>query len=470
MTAPWALDATALAAAIAQGRISAREAVSATLDRLETVNPQINAITLATAEEALAAAEAADAAQARGEALGPLHGVPVTTKINTDQTGVPTDNGIAAAANLIAEQDNPVIANLRRAGAIVIGRTNAPVFSMRWFTDNSLHGRTLNPWDAGLTCGGSSGGAAAAVAAGIGPLAQGNDIGGSIRYPAYCCGITGLRTTYGRVPALNFTAKGARSLSSHLMAVAGPIARSVRDLRLGLAAMSPGSSHDTRWVDAPLVGPPPARPLRAALALDPTGDGVAPEVTEALCAAGKALAAAGYQVEEVAPPDLDGTAALWMKLALDDILSSLGPAIEAYGDDNARLSLRLLIEGRSASASLPDYLAALGERETRLRQWQLFLEQYPVLVMPVSAKPPLPVDYDLRDGATTAGLIAAQRPLLAISVLGLPAVSVPAIHQPGSIPLGVQVVAGRYREDLCLAAAETIEAHAGIRTPIDPIA
>jgi amidase len=455
MTGPWALDATALAAEIARGRLSAREAVSATLDRLEAVNPRINAITLTTAETALAAADAADAAQARGEALGPLHGVPVTTKINTDQAGLPTDNGIHAAAGLIAEQDSPVIANLKRAGAIVVGRTNAPVFSMRWFTDNSLHGRTLNPWNAGLTCGGSSGGAAAAVAAGIGPLSQGNDIGGSVRYPAYCCGIAGLRTTYGRVPALNFTAKGARSLSSHLMAVAGPIARSVRDLRLGLAAMAAGSPHDTRWVDAPLAGPP--QPRRAALALDPTGDGVAPEVAEALRAAGKALAAAGYQVEEVAPPDLDG------------ILSSLGPAIETYGDDNARLSLRLLIEGRTASGSLPDYLTALGERETRLRQWQLFLEQYPVLVMPVSAEPPLPIDYDLRDGATTARLIAAQRPLLAISVLGLPAVSVPAIHHAGSIPLGVQVVAGRYREDLCLAAAEAIEAHAGIRTPIDPI-
>ncbi|MGQ3031982.1 MAG: amidase family protein, partial [Ferrovibrionaceae bacterium] len=155
--------------------------------------------------------------------------------------------------------------------------------------------------------------------------------------------------------------------------------------------------------------------------------------------------------------------------ALDDILSSLGPAIEAYGDDNARRSLRLLTEGNTASGSLADYLAALGERETRLRQWQLFLEQYPVVVMPVSAKPPLPIDYDLRDGATTAGLIAAQRPLLAISVLGLPAISVPAIHHPGRIPLGVQVVAGRYREDLCLAAAEAIEAHAGIHAPIDPV-
>lgn len=468
MTAIWAMDATALAAEIAHGRLSARQAVSATLDRLAAVNPRINAITLVTAEAALAEAEAADVAQARGEALGPLHGVPVTTKINTDQAGLPTDNGIAAAANLIADQDSPVIANLRRAGAIVIGRTNAPVFSMRWFTDNSLHGQTLNPWDAAITCGGSSGGAAAAVAAGIGPLAQGNDIGGSVRYPAYCCGITGLRTTYGRVPALNFTAKGARSLSSHLMAVPGPIARSVRDLRLGLAAMVAGSPHDTRWVAVPLDGPPPPRPIRVALCVDPTGDGVAPEVAEAVRAAGKALASAGYQVEEVAPPDLDGTAGLWLRLALDDILSSLGPAIETYGDDNARRSLRLLVEGRTASGSLPDYLAALGERETRLHAWQLFLERHPVLVMPVSAAAPLPIDYDLRDGATTAGLIAAQRPLLAVSVLGLPAVSVPALHRAGSIPLGVQVVAGRYREDLCLAAAEAIEAHAGIHAPIDP--
>lgn len=469
MTAPWAMDATALAAEIARGRLSAREAVSATLDRLATVNPHINAITLTTAEAALAAADRADAARSRGDVLGPLHGVPITTKVNTDQAGLPTDNGVKVAANLIAERDSPVIANLHRAGAIVIGRTNAPAFSMRWFTDNDLHGRTLNPWDAGLTCGGSSGGAAAAVAAGIGPLSQGNDIGGSIRYPAYCCGVTGLRTTYGRVPALNYTAKGGRALSSHLMSVAGPIARSVRDLRLGLAAMAPGSPDDTRWVDVPLQGPSPTRPIRVALAVDPAGDGVVPEVTEALQAAGTALTAAGYAVDEVAPPDLDGTAGLWMRLALDDILSSLGPAIDAYACDNGRTSLRLLMDGKTPTGSLADYLAALAERETRLRQWQLFLERYPVVVMPVSAAAPLPIDYDLRDGATTVRLIAAQRPLLAVSVLGLPAVSVPALHQPGSIPLGVQVVAGRYREDLCLAAAEAIEAHAGIRTPIDPI-
>jgi amidase len=159
------------------------------------VNPKINAVVDLMADEALAAADQADRAVRAGEAVGPLHGVPVTYKINMDYTGRPTTNGIVAFKDRVAKSDNPAIANWRRAGAIGIGRTNVPPFSARFFTSNALHGRTLNPWDPGRTPGGSTGGGAAAVAAGIGPLAHGSDRAGSIRYPAYACGIMGLRPT-----------------------------------------------------------------------------------------------------------------------------------------------------------------------------------------------------------------------------------------------------------------------------------
>jgi amidase len=168
----WRLDGVALAGLIQTGKVSAREAVEAHLRRLDAVNPRLNAVVRPLHAQALAEADAADRAQRAGEALGPLHGLPVTTKVNSDQAGLPTDNGVAAFQDLLASEDSPQVGSLRRAGAIVIGRTNTPAFSMRGMTENALHGLTLNPWDRGVTCGGSSGGASAAVAAGIGVIAR----------------------------------------------------------------------------------------------------------------------------------------------------------------------------------------------------------------------------------------------------------------------------------------------------------
>ena len=224
----WQLDATDLARLIRTGRASAKEAVESCLGRLRAVNPAINAVVRVLDEEALALAETADAARARGHALGPLHGVPVTTKVNVDQVGLPTDNGVVAYKNNIALEDSPVVANLKHAGAIVIGRTNAPAFSMRIFTDNALHGRTLNPRDPTVTPGGSSGGAGAAIATGIGPIAHGNDIGGSVRVPAYCNGVVGLRVGFGRIPSFNPSAPTGRPIGAQVMAVQGPHTRTVR--------------------------------------------------------------------------------------------------------------------------------------------------------------------------------------------------------------------------------------------------
>jgi amidase len=242
----WQLDAVELARLVRLGQASGREAVTSCLARMDAVNPKLNAVVRRMDDEALAAADAADAARAKGAVLGPLHGVPVTIKVNTDQKGHPTDNGVVAFKDVIAPDDAPAVANLRKAGAIIIGRTNVPAFSMRGFSENPLHGRTQNPRDRNVTPGGSSGGAGAAVAAGFGPIGQGNDIAGSVRFPAYCCGVVGLRVGLGRIPSFNPSAKVARAIGGQLMATQGPLTRTVRDARLALSVMAKGDPRDTR--------------------------------------------------------------------------------------------------------------------------------------------------------------------------------------------------------------------------------
>src|SRR5438874_6521171 len=199
----WRLSAADLAALIKQKKVSAKEAAHAALARLDAVNPKINAVVDHKPAEVLAEAASVDAAIARGEDVGILGGVPVTVKVNIDQIGFATTNGLKLQRDAIAATNSPVIDNLRKAGAVILGRTNCPAFSYRWFTSNLIHGDTKNPRDPGITPGGSSGGAGAAVAAGIGHIAHGTDIAGSIRYPAYACGVHGLRPTVGRIAAFN---------------------------------------------------------------------------------------------------------------------------------------------------------------------------------------------------------------------------------------------------------------------------
>ncbi|MEM8689678.1 MAG: amidase family protein, partial [Pseudomonadota bacterium] len=217
MSELWRLSAVDLAGVIRSGQASAREATESALRRLAEANPAVNAVVDEMPDEALASADAIDAALAKGNPVGPLAGVPVTIKVNVDQKGYATTNGLRIQKNLIAEEDNPVVANMRKAGGIIIGRTNTPAFSLHWFTRNSLHGHTLNPHNPTLTPGGSSGGAAAATAVGIGTIGHGTDIAGSVRYPAYACGIHGLRPTLGRIPAVNFSAPD-RLIGGQIMA------------------------------------------------------------------------------------------------------------------------------------------------------------------------------------------------------------------------------------------------------------
>ena len=226
----WQWSALETAAAIRSGAISSVEVTEAHIERMRAVNPKLNAVVVDLSEEALKAAKAADQARAKGTELGLLHGVPITIKENVDYDGRPNPNGVPTQMNIIAPSDAPVVRNLKKAGAIVIGLTNTPEFSFRGFTDNPLHGLTLNPWDPDITCGGSSGGAGAAVAAGIGTIAHGNDIGGSLRWPAHCNGVATIKPTQGRIPAYNQSAAAERPMLSHLMSAQGPLARSVADI------------------------------------------------------------------------------------------------------------------------------------------------------------------------------------------------------------------------------------------------
>ena len=462
----WRLSAADLATLVKSRKVSAREAATAGLARLDAVNPGLNAVVDHRPEDVLKQAAEIDAAIARGEDPGLLAGVPVTVKVNIDQEGFATTNGLKIQRDVIARSNSPVVDNLRRAGAVILGRTNCPAFSYRWFTSNLIHGDTRNPRDPSLTPGGSSGGAGSAVAAGIGHIAHGTDIAGSIRYPAYACGVHGLRPTVGRIPAFN-AALPERSIGPQISAVSGPLARTINDIRLALAAMAARDARDPWWVPAPLEGP--AMPKRAALCLNPDGLATAPEVKAAVSDAGNRLERAGWTVEliENTPPMRE--AADWQtKLWLGDGYEAQLEAAEREGDAGALACLR----GNRTKVTPLDqatYAKALTRRATLTREWLLFFEKYTVLLTPVSGELPFPDNLDRKDEASFARVWQAQLPQIAIPFMGLPGLTV-ATGMVGRSPVGVQVVSGRYREDLCLLAGEAIEAGGVPPSPIDPVA
>src|SRR5437763_5316705 len=395
----WRLSAADLASLIKSKKVSAKEAATAALARLDAVNPKINAVVDHKPAEVLAQAEGVDAAIGRGEDAGPLAGVPVTVKVNIDQQGFATTNGLKLQRDAIAKSNSPVIDNLRKAGAVILGRTNCPAFSYRWFTTNLVHGDTKNPRDPGITPGGSSGGAGAAVAAGIGHIAHGTDIAGSLRYPAYACGVHGLRPTVGRIAAFN-AALPERTIAAQISAVSGPLARTIQDLRIALAAMSGFDARDPWWVPAPLEGF--AKPKHAALCINPDGLDPVPEVKAAVADAGKRLERAGWTVEEVAnTPPLREAADWQTKLWLGDSYEAQLAAAEREGDPGALACLR----GNKTKVFPFDGAAfskALTRRATLAREWLQFLENYSVVVMPVSAELPFPDQLDVRDDESFA--------------------------------------------------------------------
>jgi amidase len=465
----WTWTAVELASSIRSGDITSRQATESCLQRMREVNPIVNAVAESLEAEALAAATAADqlTKRNRNRDLPPLHGVPVTTKINVDLAGHATTHGIVALKDAIAPEDSSAVANLRKAGAVIIGRTNVPAFAFRWFADNDLHGRTLNPWLPSRTPGGSSGGAASAVSVGIGPIAHGNDIAGSIRYPAYCCGVAGIRPSLGRVPSFNpSSAQNLRGIAIQLMAVEGLLSRSVGDLRLALPALASRDPRDAWW--SPVkhdFGPLPDAP-RVAIVTRQDGIEPDPEVAQGLRTAASILQRAGFKVEEVTPPSFKEAAELWSPFVLTESGALLQGLAQQIGDNRIKKAINTWLDV-TPLLDLPGLSQALGMREKIRREWQQFMETYPIIITPISWRTPFALDYDQQGADAFKEILKAQSPCFTIPFLGLPALSVPTGVING-IPTGVQVVANWFREDHCFEVGEIIESAVNMTAPIDP--
>ena len=468
----WRWTGVEIARGIRTRRVSSREATESCLSRIEEVNPRLNALVEVSGEEALVMADAADRAVGAGEALGPLHGVPVSIKVNSDQAGHATTNGVVAFKDNVAEVDGPHVKKLREAGAVFVGRSNTPAFSYRWFADNDLHGRTLNPWDERRTPGGSSGGASSAVASGMMPVAHGNDIGGSIRYPAYACGVAGIRPTVGRVPNWYGPTDADEAPSVQSMLVQGPLARSVADLRLALDAMSGFDPRDPFTVPVPPAGAnePLPPPIRVGLLRDVGVAAPQPAVNEALDDAAGWLAEAGYVVEEIELPLLEEAYRLWYLLAMEEFRQIM-PLVEEIGDEGMKRAAATYYAAAEGwwgeSPGLNAYMNGYARRGTLIGRLQAFMQDYPLVLLPVSAEQAFEQDADILSLGRGLSVVAAQWSMMAIPLLGFPAISVPTGVADG-LPTGVQLLGRRFREDALFDAAEVIEARCGVLTPIDP--
>ncbi len=456
---PATLSASALNALIRSRELSAVEATKATLARIDRLNPGLNAIVQRMDDQALRDAAAIDERLAKGEDPGPLAGVPVTVKVNIDQAGQATTNGLRIQSDLIAAEDSPPVANLRRAGAVIVGRTNTPAFSLRWFTRNSLHGATQNPAFPGLTPGGSSGGAAAAVAAGLGPIGHGTDIAGSIRYPAYACGIHGLRPGLGRVPAFNATA-GDRLIGGQLMATSGPLARSAQDLRLAMQAFSQPDKRDPWWTPAP---PPAPYPKRAALALAPDGLQTDPEIRDALTSAARTLESQGWEIDTPALPPLREAMELQLTLWLAEFTLGGTEALAREADPDAIFVHRELTR-IAPPTTLESFMRALQSRARLARLWRGFFTDWPVVLMPISGQLPFPDHYDTSSPEAFAEVVEAQLPQIAPPFMGLPGLAL-TTGRTATHPLGVQIIADRGREDILLDLADFLAPEIKAVTP-----
>ena len=447
----WKLSAQTIASMVKSGDVSAREVTQNHLDRLAAVNPALNAVVQICEKDALKAADNTDKKRVEGKQLGKLAGVPVTVKVNIDQANYATTNGLRLQESRIAKEDNPVVRNFRRADAIIIGRTNTPAFSLRWFTRNTLHGHTKNPFNPKITPGGSSGGAASAVASGIGAIGHGTDIAGSIRYPAYACGIHGLRPSLGRVAAHNFSGPD-RFIGAQLMAVSGPMARSIGDIKLGLQALSVYDHRDPWSVAMPFDGLSFQKTLGVCYA--PEGVKVDPKIKVALKEAAEKFENAGWIVEEVSLPPIRCAMENQLKLWMAEMAQGTTDLVQEEDDPDANL-----VYGRlkkiAQSADSKDIMTVLQERASLTREWRQFLNKTSVLLCPVSCS--LPFD-DLKDLGTEKEfeqIVEDQILQIGLPFMGLPGLTI-TVDRTGDRPVGVQLVASHFREDILLSSAEII--------------
>ena len=454
----WRRSATTLADLIRTKQTSCQEVVESHLGRIEAVNGRLNAITVVLADSAMVAAAEAD----RREPTGPLHGVPFTIKENIDCLDSATTRGVPALADSMPLLDAPVVARMKAAGAIPLGRTNLPELGMRITTDNPLHGRTLNPWHADRTPGGSSGGEASALASGMSPLGLGNDIGGSVRIPAFCCGVASLKPSAGRIPHASSIPPEDSRLAAQLLLTEGPMARHVKDLRLAYETLSGRDSRDPQSTDAPLYGPDVKK--RAAIVTDIPGVELPESTRDALLQAATALKEMGWETVEIQPPELAHVHEVWMHHLSADFKPLLGD-MSAVMTDAPLEFLRLLCERNDPAAV---GLANIHAERNRLsRLWSEFFTANPIMVGPTWTGPQFEHDADINGVVGLELAIDLLRFISPANVLGLPSAAIP-IGVTDGLPTGVQVYADRWRDDLALSGAEAIEAVVGQICPIDP--
>ncbi|HJV86745.1 MAG TPA: amidase [Noviherbaspirillum sp.] len=455
------LSASDMAGEIRAGRLSAREVMQAHLARIDSINPKVNAIVTLHAEQALAAAAAADEKQARGEALGPLHGLPVAHKDLMLTKGMRTTFGSKVHENLVPTSSALVVERQQQAGAISIGKTNTPEFGAGSQTFNAVFGATRNPWDLSKTCGGSSGGSAVALATGMVPLADGTDMGGSLRCPANFCNVVGLRPSVGRVPQVP-TTDGWETLS-----VSGPMARNVTDLALYLSVMAGPDARDPLAIaeDGARFRAPLDRDFKGArIAWSPNMGGLPVDrrVVNIIDAQRKVFEDLGCVVEE-ACPDFRDAHDIFMALRAYAFESGLGTVMDRHPGVLKDTVVWNIMEGRKLTAS---QLARANKLRTALFQrMHRFMQTYDFIVLPVNQVPPFPVEQQYIteiDGVKMESYIEWMRSCYLVTVTTHPALSLPCGFTDDGLPVGMQIVGRHQGEFALLQIAHALEEKMGV--------
>ncbi len=437
--------ATELARLIQAKQLSAREVMEAHLAQIDRVNPRVNAIITLLADRAMEQAKAADERQARGEVLGPLHGLPIAHKDLIATKGIRTTFGSPIFRDFVPEEDALIVERLKRAGAITIGKTNVPEFGAGSQTFNPVFGATLNPYDTTKTCGGSSGGAAVALACGMIPIADGSDTGGSLRNPANFCNVVGFRPSPGRVPAW------PTELAWYPISVQGPMARTVEDVALMLTAIAGPDPRSPIAITEPAekFAKPLGRNFRGtkiAWSRDLGGLPVEPAVTEVLESRRSTFSNLGCLVED-AEPDFRDADEIFKILRAWAFESKYGPLVEKHRGQIKDTMIWNVEAGQKQTG--PQIAWAERQRTQLYHRVRKFLEKYEFLICPVSQVAPFSVEQPYVtniNGVEMGTYIDWMKSCYYISNLGLPAISVPCGFTPDGLPVGVQIV-GRHQDD-----------------------